>query len=92
MKNKDNISIFKEAEDIIKGARRSEYGSPLHSCQHIAKMWNAYLKLDHVITAENVAFMMVLFKMGRESFKHKRDNLVDMLGYIGVAEMVQKGD
>lgn len=87
-------SIFEKAEDLINGDRQQSYGPALSMCKHIAEMWNAYLGLygNLGISPEQVPYMMVLFKMARESYKHKEDNLVDMLGYIGVADKVRKGE
>jgi hypothetical protein len=87
-------SLFEMAEKTVKVDRKKDYGSPAALCEHIAGMWNAYLGFpeDRKITPEQVPFMMVLFKMARESFKHKEDNLVDMIGYVGVADMVRRGE
>ncbi len=86
-------SIFQQAERLVNTDRAADYGSPTQMCSHIAAMWNAYLKLDEKpITAEQVAYMMVLFKIARQSYKDKDDNLTDMLGYVGVADKVRKGE
>ena len=87
-------SLFEMAEKTVKGDRKKDYGSPAALCKHISSMWNAYLGFheDMKITPEQVPFMMVLFKMARESFKHKEDNLVDMMGYVAVADMVRRGE
>lgn len=87
------MSIFKTAESLINGDRQKSYGSASQMCNHIAEMWNAYLGLHgrERITAQQVPYMMMLLKLARESHKHKEDNLVDMLGYIGVADKVRRG-
>ncbi len=81
------LSILQEADKIIAGARRAEYGPARESFDRIAEMWSAQLKgrLSKPITGHEVALMMVTFKVCREMNKHKRDNLVDIGGYAGLA-------
>jgi len=64
-------------------ARNNAYGP---STEKTAQLWSAYLDLP--IGAEDVALMMVLFKMGRELTRHKEDNLIDMHGYLVVYERI----
>ena len=85
--------LFTEAQKIINGERRDQYGDPEASFYTIAVLWEEYLNMidpspdmEIVITKEKVAFMMVLLKVAREMHKHKRDNLVDMAGYLGLLD------
>lgn len=75
-------SILKEASETINGGRQDQYGSPEDSFQLIADYWSLYLGSQ--ILKEDVAFMMVLLKMARQQNQHKRDNLVDAVGYLGI--------
>ena len=68
-----------EALKLITDDRRKEYGPVRESFERIAVKWTHYL--GKTILAEDVAAMMVLFKMAREQHQHKDDNIVDILGY-----------
>ncbi len=86
--------LFTEAQKIINGERRDQYGDPEDNHKCIATLWNLYLfnrfpvdlypKLT--ISKEDVIFMIILLKVAREMHKHKRDNLVDMAGYLGLLD------
>ena len=75
-------SILDEAKDVINGERQNHYGDPEDSFALIAEYWSTYMEKN--ITPQDVAMMMVLFKLARESHQHKRDNLVDAAGYLGI--------
>lgn len=72
-------TITQEAEDIVKGQRAKSYGDSSQSLINIASVWSVILKTK--ITPEQVAMCMIGLKLVRESVQHKRDNLVDMVGY-----------
>lgn len=98
-------SVLDEAKAIINGERQDVYGSPEDSFQLIANYWNTYLNSvgdferipetqdDAVnLTAGDVALMMTLFKIAREANQHKRDNVRDAAGYMGIyADMQGEG-
>jgi hypothetical protein len=85
---------FEEAYTIINGERQDVYGNPEDSFADIADYWTVYLqhkfkdrhredlriKLDN----KDIAIMMTLFKLAREEHQHKRDNIVDALGYLKI--------
>lgn len=77
----DSGKILLEAHKLINGDRQKEYGNPRIMFSKIAKFWSAYLERD--ITPEDVAMMMTLLKIARQSYEHKADNLIDAAGYIG---------
>ena len=72
-------TILEEAARIVSGERQQDYGDQLESFERIAKAWSAVLPCD--VTAEHVALCMVGLKIVRESHAHKRDNVVDIVGY-----------
>jgi hypothetical protein len=76
-------SVLTEALAVINGERQDHYGAPENSFDLIAKLWSAYM--GNPITPKDVAMLMALFKIAREYNQHKRDNLVDAAGYIGIA-------
>ena len=79
-------TVLQEAQRLISGEKRSEYGSPLQSFQTIAELWATILRAP--VTQEQVALCMIGFKIAREMNAHKRDNLVDIAGYAGALDMV----
>lgn len=78
--------VLHEAINIINGERQDVYGSPEDSFAKIADYWTTYLgdQMTDRITAEDVALMMTLFKIAREANQHKRDNIIDAAGYLGI--------
>ena len=88
--------LFTEAQRIINGERRDQYGEPKDSFKTIAYLWGRYLHKTGwpigFMEIEDVAFMMVLLKVAREIHKHKRDNLVDMAGYLGLLDDMESDE
>lgn len=83
-----------EAKRIICQDRNNSYGEPEDSFTAIAVFWTVYLRQAHntvtVISAEDVAWMMVLLKISRQTHKHKEDNFVDAAGYAALAAEVAR--
>ncbi|MDR0477673.1 MAG: DUF6378 domain-containing protein [Desulfobulbaceae bacterium] len=79
----NNGSILLKAHALINGERQADYGDPADSLNRIAELWSVYL--DKTVTGKDVAMCMALLKISRESHEHKRDNLLDAAGYIGLA-------
>lgn len=73
------MNILKEAEKIISKDRRKAYGPVNESFEQIAKIWSGTLNKE--ITSKQVALCMIGLKIQRESFSHKDDNLIDLIGY-----------
>lgn len=65
--------------------RQQDYGDAKESFDRIASLWNIWLAGKSTITPHDVAMMMVLFKVAREKYKTKDDNLVDIGGYAELA-------
>lgn len=92
MKRKE---ILEEAARIVTGERQHQYGDAEDSFGLIGQLWTVYL--DHLVTAEDVALMMILLKVAREKGgKGKADSWVDIAGYaacggeIATAAKVEK--
>jgi hypothetical protein len=83
-------SITAEAEEIVNGDRRQDYGEVKDSFERFALAWTGYLrnklKPDEVITSNDVAMLNVIGKAIREGNKLKRDNRVDIVGYAILAD------
>ena len=83
--------ILKKARDLITGDRNETHGDAFQNHAEIAEFWNIYLdkKLQPMasITAEDVALMMVLMKISRntQGKKNNMDNFIDMCGYAAIA-------
>lgn len=86
-----------EANNIIEGERQDTYGRPEDSFEIIASFWNTYLTAKGYqpawqLNANDVAMMMTLLKIARETQQHKRDNAVDAIGYLAIyADKLHKG-
>ena len=80
-------SVLQEADRLINGDRREAYGDVRWSFEAVAAGWAQILKAP--VTAEQVALCMVWLKVMREVNGPKRDNLVDICGYAGLAEKLQ---
>lgn len=84
-KPKKPEAILIEAQRITSGERQRDYDHPLPNHQRIADMWNAYIGIrkapDKLLSAADVASMMILMKMARNVHTPKRDNIVDIAGY-----------
>ena len=80
--------MLQKAIEVINGERQDVYGNPEDSFELIAQYWNLYLNgtgdksVD--LGCEDVALMMVLFKIARESNQRKDDNVIDAAGYLGI--------
>lgn len=81
-------SLLVEAEGIINGQRRLDYGGPLESFGRIAHMWAAYL--GRGLSAEDVANLMILLKVCRAQQGFHRDSYVDIAGYAGCVDLIQR--
>lgn len=77
------MKLLEEADHIVSGDRAGDYGE--NSLPAIARLWSEHVGAE--ITARDVAWMMVLLKSVRDRHKEKRDNLVDAIGYIQLAEV-----
>lgn len=85
--------ILNEAGKCVCGDRDEQYGSPENSFEAIAALWGCYLWHKNglgqqkgvgknFISSEDVAAMMILFKMARVATgQSKADNWIDAAGY-----------
>ena len=71
--------------------RGDTYGKPEDNFATIARLWRVYL--DTPINAQDVAAMMILFKVARaKSNPTHIDNLVDIAGYAACAAELGAGN
>ena len=84
--NRDGI--LNRAKSIINGERQGTFGDAEDSFQTIADMWSAYLNTE--ILSEDVAIMMILMKVARNSSGvYKDDNWIDICGYAALGGEIQ---
>ncbi|MFG0316850.1 MAG: DUF6378 domain-containing protein [Planctomycetota bacterium JB042] len=81
-------SYLEEAARITSEDRNRDYGHPLDNHSRTAAMWSAFLGVE--ITPEDVCWMNVLQKAAREVNRPKRDNRVDVIGWIRNIEMIEE--
>lgn len=80
--------ILNRAEEIINGDREGTYGKPEDSFDRIARLWSVYL--NHDVSSVDVANMMVLLKVARNSGGvYKDDNWIDICGYAALGGEIQ---
>lgn len=83
--------ILKTATEIVCRDRNNTYGGPEENFNVIAEYWSIYLNKKYEIgvpiSAEDIANMMVLFKMGRitTAKTYKADSYIDVAGYAACA-------
>ena len=83
-------SILSEAERIVNGERQADYSDPVENFKHIAEIASAIMAKD--ITAEECCIVMIAVKLAREGHKHKRDNLVDLAGYVEILHRIKENE
>lgn len=70
--------------------RNQQYGEPEDNFEVIARYWSTYLKMS--VSAEDVANMMMLFKIARNTTgKSKADNWIDVAGYAACGGEIAAG-
>lgn len=82
--------ILNEARDIICSDRNKQYGEPEDNFAVIGELWSQYLRRAKDVAIDlngyDVGMLMALFKIGRlETGTPKRDNFVDLAGYVARA-------
>ena len=73
-------TLASEAVDLVTGDRQKSYAHPRVNFQRIADLWSPILGIT--VTPEQVALCSVQIKIAREIHAHKRDNVVDAIGYL----------
>ncbi|WP_100460546.1 DUF6378 domain-containing protein [Mycobacteroides abscessus] len=85
-------SILQEAERIINGPRRTDYGPVEESFLDIASRWTVELgaKLKEPLTPFDVSHLMIQLKLSRAKNGFHRDSYVDIGGYAGLTEKLPR--
>lgn len=87
-------SILEEAMRVAGESRQRDYGHPLENHKRIAAIWNVQLgkKLSAPIEPREVALMMIGLKLAREVNTPKRDNAVDIVGYVRCLDLIDQAE
>ena len=86
----ENKSILSEAEEIVNGSRHSDYGNAKESFSRIATI--ASVMTGKELSPEDCCAVLMAVKLVRESFAHKRDNLVDLCGYAHIMNELNENE
>ena len=78
-KKEGEKSILSEAEEIVNGSRHSDYVNARESFSRVPTI--ASVMTGKELAPEDCCAVLMAVKLVRESFNHKRDNLVDLCGY-----------
>lgn len=84
------ISLLLEAEGLVNGDRSAAYGAPADNFTRWRDLARASGRPGLAsITAEDIATLMILGKVARDTNSPKRDNPVDMAGYAFILDKVR---
>ena len=83
-------SILSEAERIVNGDRQADYSDPVENFKHIAEIASSISKEN--LSPTTCAIVMISVKLARENYKHKRDNLVDLAGYVEILHRIKESE
>lgn len=89
-RDKKSENILDEAKRITEDVRQKEYGDANDVYSFVGELWTSYLGGGQILTASTVCMMMILLKVGRQSFKNKADNLVDIAGYASLIHKMEE--
>ena len=81
-------SILSEAESIVNGDRQADYSDPVANFKHIPAIASSISKDN--LSPTTCAIVMIAVKLARENYKHKRDNLVDLAGYVEILNRLKE--
>lgn len=83
--------ILDKAKAVVTGQREQDYGSPESNFGLIGQLWTVYL--DHLVTAQDVANMMCLFKIARiKTGCGTEDSYIDAAGYMACGGEIATAD
>ena len=80
--------VLSVADSLIHGEKNEDYGDPYDDYLLTTKLFKEMTGID-MSPPQGILFM-VCVKLSRESRKHKKDNLIDSCGYLGLYEYALK--
>lgn len=87
MYQENKQTILDEAKTIVEGSRQADYGSPVEGFELIAKLASLITGKD--LAPDDCCSVLIAVKLSRETFNHKRDNLVDLCGYAYILNEIK---
>jgi hypothetical protein len=87
-------TVLQEAESLIYGDRKEQYGNARTNFTDIGRLWEVVL--GRAVSPEEVALCLLQLKVARAindtrvGRPIKRDTTVDLAGYAGCVEKIQK--
>jgi hypothetical protein len=82
-------TIASDAEDIVFGVREQDYGTPERNLSRIGIIWGTLLGIDP-LPPRQVAVLLTAMKLVRASGRENRDDLLDGIGYLILADEATK--
>jgi Domain of unknown function (DUF6378) len=83
-----NVAV--DAVRLVMNERNKDYGPASESFARTGKAMGALLHLDRDLTPQEVAMFFIIHKLSRETYKAKRDNRVDIIGYTLLLDEIQE--
>ena len=77
--------VLDTARNTVRGARQHDYGDPSENLRRIGIVWGSLLNID-AIPPRKVAVMLAGMKVVRAAHRTNRDDLVDGIGYLYLAD------
>ncbi len=91
-------TILQEAKSLVYGERGEDYGHPKDDFKCVTEMFNIYLRrkypmveVRHMEPGDH-AIYMIFTKIARHANHSKRDNLVDIAGYVETLAIIEGFD
>jgi len=87
--NHMDMSIIKEADELLNGDRAKDYGDVADNFKSISEVANVLLKSKGIVLDEiDICNVLIALKIAREGNKHKKDNLVDLAAYANIKQVL----
>lgn len=87
------MNILAKANEIINERaeeKERQYGPFIECNRRIAQIASILCNKD--ITVLDIYYFQIALKLGRETFAHKEDNLLDLAAYIGALNNFHNGE
>jgi hypothetical protein len=89
------VTVLDEAAELVNGSRAEAYGPPGANHDATAAMFAIYLERRYGVTmafdAQDVCWFNVIQKIARDAHEPRRDNLVDVAGYVENLSRIRTG-
>lgn len=81
-------SILEDAQKLVNGDRKDEYGDMKECFTMIAQLWSSYLQVS--ISSADVAQMMILLKVVRGRNGYSYSSNIDIAGYAYCSDLINR--